>query len=212
MKEYHKIESVFVRDEKTHKFIDGSWRTPEFEYLRGVEWVGEEKIDGTNVRVMWDGAQVRLGGRTDNAQMYVPLLDRLRLLFPDEKMREVFPVDEHGSNPGVCLYGEGYGARIQKGGGNYLANEVDFVVFDVRIGEWWLRRADVHDIAVRLGVRTAPEVFFGTLAEAVDIVRRGLKSTWGDFPAEGMVLRPMVDLFGRNGERIITKVKTKDFA
>jgi len=38
------------------------------------------------------------------------------------------------------------------------------------------------------------------------------KSTWGDFIAEGLVLRPEVDLFAESGKkRIITKVKYKDF-
>ena len=34
---------------------------------------------------------------------------------------------------------------------------------------------------------------------------------WGEFQAEGIVARPRVTLFSRNGERIITKVKCRDF-
>jgi hypothetical protein len=41
--------------------------------------------------------------------------------------------------------------------------------------------------------------------------RGGLKSQWGDFEAEGIVARPKVDLFDRGGNRIICKIKGKDF-
>ena len=33
MKEYHKIETLFNRDEKTKKLIQGSYRNETFEYL-----------------------------------------------------------------------------------------------------------------------------------------------------------------------------------
>lgn len=41
---------------------------------------------------------------------------------------------------------------------------------------------------------------------------KGFKSQWGDFIAEGIVARPMTELKNRNGSRIITKIKHKDFA
>lgn len=41
--------------------------------------------------------------------------------------------------------------------------------------------------------------------------RKGFNSIWGDFIAEGIVARPAVELKTRNGHRIITKIKHKDF-
>jgi hypothetical protein len=41
--------------------------------------------------------------------------------------------------------------------------------------------------------------------------RWGFSSTWGDFNAEGIVARPICELKSRNGERIITKLKHRDF-
>jgi len=43
------------------------------------------------------------------------------------------------------------------------------------------------------------------------VCRAGLVSKWGDFEAEGIVARPAVELKTRAGERIITKLKTRDF-
>lgn len=206
MTEYHKIQTVFKRDmSNQHKYVVvGEWTLPEFEYLRKNEWLFTEKVDGTNIRVYGtiDG-RVRLAGRTDNAQMPTFLFDRLVELFPPEKFAPY--------TNGITLYGEGYGARIQKGGGNYKPNGVDFVLFDVQVGSWWLRRKDVEDIAATLGVQVVPIVGTGTLDDLVRMVSGGLRSTWGDFLAEGIVARPSVELCTRSGARIITKLKTRDF-
>jgi len=40
--------------------------------------------------------------------------------------------------------------KIQKGGGNYIADGVDFVLFDVWINGIWLERENVEDIAEKL--------------------------------------------------------------
>lgn len=47
--------------------------------------------------------------------------------------------------------------------------------------------------------------------EAVSAVKGGVKSLVGPIFAEGLVVRPMVDLRCRNGQRVIGKIKTKDF-
>jgi hypothetical protein len=210
VEEYPKIKTLFVRDEKTHKVIECEWKEPEFEYLQGNRWVWTEKVDGTNVRVGWDGERVQFAGRSDNAQMPTFLLARLQELFPIERLTEVFPVED-GIPPTVCLYGEGYGARIQKGGGNYIPDGVDFVLFDVKVGDWWLRRDDMIDVSIKLGIQCVPVFGIGTLGDAVKVVKDGINSAWGNFPAEGLVVRPTVDLMARNGKRVIGKIKTKDF-
>lgn len=123
MKEYHKINSIFKRDLKG-KFITGDWADPAFGYLKDNSWVFTEKVDGTNVRIGWDNEtkRVTIGGRTDAAQMPLFLVHRLQELFTPEKFVEF-------TCP-VILYGEGYGAKIQKGCGNYMADRTDFVLFE----------------------------------------------------------------------------------
>ncbi len=78
-------------------------------------------------------------------------------------------------------------------------------------GDWWLERVNVEDIALKLGIQVAPIVGEGTLSDAVEITRSGFKSKWGDFIAEGIVAIPKTELKTRKGERIITKIKHKDF-
>lgn len=210
MNQYHKINTIFNRDHDKPKnpIIMGEWSEPEFEYLANNNWIWTEKVDGTNIRVMWDGYTITFNGKTDNAQMPAPLVQRLNDMFlpQTEKFREIFK-DEFG---GVCLYGEGYGAKIQKVGGLYRPDQ-DFVLFDIKIGNWWLRREDVEDIGSKLGLDVVPIVGEGTIWEAIRLVKAGMKSTWGDFESEGLVIRPKVELFARNGKRLITKIKTVDF-
>jgi hypothetical protein len=148
------------------------------------KWVWTEKVDGTNIRVMWQEGNVKFGGKTDRAQIPSKLANRLIELFPSSKfMDNVFP--------DMCLYGEGHGAGIQGGGGNYSPTQ-DFVLFDVKIDKWWLLRKDVEDIASKLNIPVVPIVGKGDLFEAQELVKNGFNSKWGNFLAEGLVLTPEV--------------------
>jgi ATP-dependent RNA circularization protein (DNA/RNA ligase family) len=204
MYEYHKINSIFKRNE-SGKFIIEEYSLDEFDFLKNNIWIFTEKVDGTNIRVIWDKEKVLIKGKTDNAQIYAPLIERINELFPVEKLKQMYP-----ETP-MTLYGEGYGARIQKGGGNYKSDGVDFVLFDVFINQWWLTRDNVEDIAKKLGLQVVPIIGQGSIDDAIELAKKGFKSQWGDFIAEGIVLRPKTELFTRNGNRIITKVKHKDF-
>ena len=209
---YHKILSLFKRNmEGDKKFIMGEWTTPELKYLKDNDWVWTEKVDGTNIRVMWNGKEVVFGGRSDNAQLFTPLLLRLQELFMKMEPRQMFASVFGTEECDVVLYGEGYGAKIQKGGGNYIPNGVDFVLFDVAINGLYLESENVEDIAEKFGIKIVPIIGHGTLDEAIELTKKGFKSQWGDFTAEGIVARPKAELLTRRGERIITKVKYRDF-
>jgi RNA ligase len=212
MRKYHKIDTVFKRDPNT-KFrtvLMGDYSQDAFGYLADNEWVFTEKVDGTNIRVMVNsvivGGDIRFGGKTDDAQIPAFLVQKLQERFLPQRARlnEAFP-------DGGCLYGEGYGARIQKGGGNYRPDQ-DFVLFDVKVSEWWLDRSAVEDVAHKFGLDIVPILGQGPLADMIALVREGFPSTWGSFKAEGIVARPAVELKTRDGERIITKLKHKDFS
>jgi hypothetical protein len=206
MKKYSKIQTIFKRDMSNKgALIAGSYSQPEFEYLYDNEWEYTEKIDGTNIRVMWDGANLKFGGRTDNAQIPVFLYDELNRMFSKEKFSEIF-----GSDP-VTLYGEGYGKKIQKRGSSYISDGVSFVLFDVLIADWWLKRDDVLDVGCKLSIGAVPVIGRGTLGAAVNLAEMGFDSVWGEFEAEGLVLRPTTELRTRAGHRIITKIKCSDF-
>lgn len=166
-------------------------------------------------RLMWDGFTLKLGGKTDNASIQtnvleyfnkelLPLRDSFLIKFQDEPQNPVEPVQ-------VCIYGEMIGKKIQKVGHLYNPDGVSFVAFDIKIGNWWLKREDVIDICDFLGIQCIPIIGKGTLQQGIDMVKSGFCSKWGDFLAEGIVARPEVTLIGRDGHRIITKIKSRDF-
>jgi len=60
-------------------------------------------------------------------------------------------------------------------------------------------------------IQIVPYIGKGTLYDAVELAKSGYKSSFGDFLAEGIVVRPIVSLFTRSNQRIIGKIKFKDF-
>lgn len=211
MKEYTKIETVFERDmEGTKKLIEGKFRNETVAYLKDNEWICTEKIDGTNIGVIWDGHKVSYQGRTERAQVPTHLMNRLIELFGGSINEELF--EQKFGEMQVILFGEGYGAKIQNGG--KYRSDVSFILFDVYLPEQnlWLKRDAIEDIAKAFGIEAVPIVLKGTLQQAVDYVKSKPKSTIGEADLEGLVCRPAIDLLDRMGKRVIVKVKVADFA
>lgn len=208
MKEYHKIETLFERDEKTKKLITGKFRNATVEFLKDNVWEFTEKVDGTNIRVHWDGHKVCFAGRTDKAQIPNHLLERLNVLFGGDANEQLF--EQKFGETEVTLYGEGYGHKIQTNG--YI-DDVDFILFDVKIGENWQPRESIEDIATYFNVGIVPIILCGTLQDGIDWVLNNRKSFVAKNGAdiEGLVARPKVELRTRNGARVIVKIKYRDF-
>lgn len=207
MTEYHKIETLYERDEKTHRL------KPELTLKNAVygilkTWQFTEKIDGTNIRLIWqpEPESLRIGGKTDNAQIHAELIANMERLELRPKFQEVF------SDTSVVLYGEGYGAGIQNGG-DYSSTK-EFILFDVLVdGKWWLNWENTCDVAQKLGLDTVPFIGEMTLEDATEMVREGFQSrlNGGKMKAEGLVGRPIETLFDKKSARLIVKLKTKDF-
>lgn len=212
MREYHKIETLYERDiEGTKQLIEGKFRNPTVEYLRNLHWQWTEKVDGTNVRVFWDGHAVTFGGRTDKAQIPASLVNKLNEYFGGEANAQLF--EQTFGEREVELFGEGYGAKIQKGG-NYIPDAVDFILFDVMVGDNYQPRESVESVAETFGLKVVPIVGEGTILEAVDFVKSNPKSVIAsnpDYDMEGVVCRPNVELRDRCGNRVIVKIKWHDF-
>lgn len=213
MQEYNKIPTLFNRDPNNKKkVIFNSFSSPTIESLSNIEWQFTEKIDGTNVRIHWDGHKVAFGGRTDDAEIPVPLYNKLSELFLSEGTEELF--EQKFGESSVTLYGEGYGPKIQKGGGLYRS-DVSFILFDVAIhttdyGWLYLTRESVEDIANYFNLEIVPIILTGTISEGVDFVLKHPKSTIGEAYMEGLVGKPKVEVRDRLGKRVIVKIKWKD--
>lgn len=209
MREYHKIETVFNRDiDGSKKLIVGSYRNETVEFLKDALWVFTEKVDGTNVRVHWDGHKVSFAGRTERAQLPSPLLEFLAIHFGSNKAEQVF--EQIFGEREVILFGEGYGGKIQNGGA--YRPDMSFILFDVLIGDNWQEREWVVKTATAFGVDVVPVVLEGTLDEGIRFVMEHPKSHIGETAyMEGVVGCPSRELRDRRGNRIIVKIKWEDF-
>ncbi|SRR6266568_1890635 len=204
--EYHKIETLYERDERTFKVKPGVLKNPTYSMLKSWHWT--EKIDGTNIRAIWnhETGQLSFGGKTDNAHIHADLIRYLYENLPVENVRAVFP------DVSAVIYGEGYGAGIQKGG--HYSDKKKLIVFDVLVdGKWWLNWENVCDVAAKLHLDAVPYLGEMSLEDATEMCRAGFPSrlNGGKARAEGLVGRPLETLFDKKHARLIVKLKTKDF-
>ena len=215
--EYHKIETMFDRDEKFN-VVETKLRNPVYGTIK--TWRASEKLDGTNIRVYLTAeGETKIRGRSDNADIKGDLIDWIQKRMPVEKLKEVLwrPNKEGIIEPAeVVLYGEGLGAGIQTGG-HYL-KEKEFVLFDVLVaGKWWLDYGAVIGIAGSFGIKYAPDLGIMTLEEMIEKVKTGMPSifakenTGTDIEAEGIVARPLETLYDKRMHRVIIKLKSVDF-
>lgn len=214
---YTKINTLYKRDTKGNLMI-GDFSRPEFAYLYDVKWKAFEKVDGTNMSYYWDGHNMQIHGKSENASIPGRLLTVMERLLNEDKLREVFPIkcDENGNEVPfmVRIYGEGYGVGIQKCGGSYIQKDNSFRVFDIKINDFWLDWDNVLDICSKLGLDVVTSYGEMTLREAEEFVKNGFKSPIAEntnLNAEGLVLRPLVYFSNRMGERVMVKIKTCDY-
>ena len=205
---YNKIETVFNRDVNgTKKLIDGDYRSPLVEYLKNNVWRWTEKIDGTNIRIIWDGHNITFGGRTEKAQIPADLVNFLNEKFKNIETEELF--EQAFNDKEVVLFGEGYGPKIQNGGD--YRSDVSFIMFDVAINGRYQEWDNVLNIAKMFDVDVVPMIMEGTVEDAINFIKTHPKSNFGTAFMEGVVGKPLVEIFDRSGNRAIVKVKWEDF-
>jgi hypothetical protein len=190
------------------------------------KWHVTQKIDGMNIRIKLDDPPPDTGGygelhtimgRTDKAQLPGDLVSHINELLPDSYRELVYPMCD------VWLYGEGYGAGIQKGG--HYRDDKGFILFDILVASpeeqnaWWLPWHEVRNIAQLLNLGTVPVL--GEDVPLESLTSYALGGTYildGEKPLgdrdlfEGIVATTQPALYTHRGDRIKVKVKRKDIA
>ncbi|MCL2566478.1 MAG: RNA ligase family protein [Alphaproteobacteria bacterium] len=210
MTEYHKIENIYKRNSYDNKLLKGVYLNTTVRYLENCKWDFTEKIDGMNIRIIWDGYKVSFAGRTDNASIPTQLGVKLADYFMGDAKEELF--EQKFGKKEVVLYGEGFGAGIQSGD-NYSKVQT-FILFDVNIGGIWLDRDSVAEISSYFGILKIPSILTlkeATLKQGVKYIISKPKSLIGNCEMEGIIARPLLELKDKQGERIIVKIKCCDF-
>jgi hypothetical protein len=202
---YPKINALWKRTPNGKRVIPGAYATKYLEDLYLARWTWTEKIDGTNIGLRWlpEENRVVICGKTANAAFHGGLYARLEEIADPDKFRALYG-DNH-----VKVFGEGYGAGIQKGSG-YLPHQ-DFIVFDVQMGNKYGISASspfmgggaINDAADMLGVPTVNVLDECSIAGAWSkMVDHEYESTFPGVPLEGIVGRPVTSYYVRFGEEI----------
>ena len=236
MERYGKTPGPFKRA-KSNKIIPGKWSDSTFHYLQDAKFLFTEKLDGTNIRLIYHPAhytadiadhpvaidpnargleamtgsqlvpaRLEIKGRSDAAVVHHRLVEWAETL-DIEKFVNAF------SDNRVCIYGEGIGDGIQKGGPQYGATH--FRAFAIKGSRGFLPWYITDEICRRsLQLLTAPVILEATLNEGIEYMRTGFKTMLGPNPgqffAEGLIGLPTVPLYRPHGERIIVKLKHQD--
>ena len=212
---YPKIETLWKRNKEDGVIIPGKYSLDEFDNVK--RWDISEKIDGTNIRIIYDDtfedsdAVIKYKGKKEKSQIPQPLWLHLEKTFTMEFFERVFWGAYY-----VVIFGEGYGPKIQSGGA-YRADQ-GFIGFDIYVDGWWLTQQAVYDtlsneqidVVPHLGRGTIPEIvhFLKAMAEADSssvISRQCLK------PMEGIVARSYPLMLFRNGNPLMFKLKCIDY-
>lgn len=220
---YPKIQTLWKRDEKTHKIIEGEFSKQEFNNIK--IWDVSEKVDGSNIRIQYENSNVtepnvtvRFDGRDYNSQINTNLFAHLQKTFTKEAFIKVFEIKTKVNETETSvwptkaiLYGEGYGSGIQRGG--LYRKDISFILFDVWVDSWWLERYNVADIASKLNIPVVPSFGVMSLEQAVNIVKYGNTSLCSEQPQviEGIVGRSSPLMLFLDGTPIMFKLKVRDY-
>jgi len=211
---YDKFSSPFKKDERFINTEELSQKLPD------GSWIITEKIDGTNIRIILTkpddegNREVHIGSRKlilnksdKGSKVYLDCIEEINL----NKIQEYFKdVDST-----VIIYGEGYGAGVQKGG--IYSSKKNFRVFDIRIGKAYQDFSYVKKVCIDNQLNLVPvidEKEFLTYEECITRLKQTshtyIKEGTGGRP-EGFVYKFEPVLLNKYGERLIFKVKYKDF-
>jgi hypothetical protein len=168
-----------------------------------------EKIHGTSAHISWkfDTKEVNFFNGGENR-------DRFLALFNVEVLKdgflELFP------NSNAIVFGEAYGGK-QQGMSHTYGKELKFIGFDVKVNDYWLEVPNAESVCLKLGLEFVNYVIASTDVEvlnslrdapSVQAVRNGILEPK---KREGIVLRPLVEMFLKDGSRVICKHKADEF-
>lgn len=223
---------------KKYSHIENSYQREYLERVREVVpgdilWSVSEKVDGSNFSFVTNGKEVRCGKRSglidQNEKFY-----RYELVIAkyQQKVIDLFTLIQ-GNHPEVQqieFFGELYGGVYPgyKGDGAVQNRvkynpEQDFYGFDILVfiddKAIWFGPDDVERYYEAGGFFYNKELFRGSLEDALKYPndfqstiaeRLGLPKVEGNI-TEGVVIKPVIPQFFKNGDRIIIKNKNEKF-
>lgn len=214
---YHHIDAPTVQDDEYgrqfHKRIlsvptkekSAVYRTELLGYLSDLQWIYRRKLDGSNMRVQWNGEQALWNGKSNAYQCGSDITEYMNNVFQEEIFEEKF-----GRDKNVVIFGEIMGPKVQTN--ELKLDSPSFIVFDVNINGTWLYPGDVCSIADYFGLNTCYTYMDGGLGHSDTLENLIKRVAGGEFKDwEGIVAHPLVELRDQGGHRVIVKIKNRDY-
>lgn len=165
-----------------------------------------EKLHGTSANISFTNGTVNLFSGGEKYERFAALFDK-------QKLKEKF--EELGLDK-IHVYGEAIGGK-QQGMSKTYGPDLKFVVFDIKISDYWLEVPKAAELADKLGLEFVHYEEVSTDMESLNFqrdkdstqaIRNGMG---GGHIQEGVVLRPLIETYTKTGDRIIAKHKRDEF-
>ena len=147
---YPSIPNVFEKMKIPNtgtRYRHGAWTSPELASLHNTTWHGTEKIDGTNIRIGWDGTTATFHGREHKQGNLPPdhtgIPQLLKTTFSTAALAAAYP-----GKP-LTFYVEAFGPGIARLGRLY-GTQPQLRLLDVYINDIWLEPHNLRNVAETL--------------------------------------------------------------
>jgi len=165
-----------------------------------------EKVHGTSAHISYTAETEKItyysGGSSH--MLFIELFNHEELLAKfKEKMHDK-----------VIIYGEAYGGKCQ-GMSKYYGKNLQFVAFEVKVGDIWLRVPSAKDYCLFLNIPFMPYEQIPCTIEAIDKERDRdsvigkLRTGKDGIIREGVVLRPISEFIHQGDKGGVIRVKHK---
>lgn len=191
------------------KFTDKIKFSPQAQ----AEWVATEKLHGASYQICWDSetGEIKSGKRSGfiEDENFFNHEQADRVAYP--KIKQVDTGDAY-----YIFYGELCGGNLQKNVD--YSDDQKFVCFDIAVISndepdelFFISYEDMRQVCDDIGLERVPEIARGTFSELLEM-ENTFNSWYGDFTAEGFVMKPVQNAWMPNGSRMIIKSKTPKFS
>lgn len=222
---YPKITSPFKRtDDKSKTVSTDVWIDDYAKFFgeNGLPFYATEKVDGTNLNIVYDGNHISYTGHTDKNIWNPEVEEWIKSKFQTPEFEQMCE-QRFGENE-IKLCGELIGPKIKNN--FYRLEDYKFILFDIHndtSNTWW-NREFVEENAKDLNLDIVPLIGDATKFSELRLESKNTLKEWTyllktsvwyskicpSIELEGFVVRPMMELLKANGERVIYKIKIKD--
>lgn len=160
---YPKISSPYKRTDPKSKAVNTEVYVDETaKLLSNIEYYATEKVDGTNLNIIYDGDKVSYEGHTDKTNWNPEVAKWIEDRFVNNEAFNQMCEQKFGAKY-IIFNGELIGPKIQSN--LYKLNDYKFICFD--IGELrliqgehiWYSRAALEGICTEFGIQFSPAVY-----------------------------------------------------